>query len=409
MTMRFSWNRFLSSDQPQSAAKGGNVSPPADTEALRFHQALPGYAPTPLVALPALAGELGLASLHIKDESARFGLGAFKALGASYAVYRFVSRALQQQHGVTLDPAAFLAGGTSALPAMTFCTATDGNHGRAVAWTARQLGQKAVIFVPGNTVSARIEAIRGENAEVVVVDGNYDATVRRAAADAAQYGWQVISDTAYPGYMEIPTWIMQGYTTLFHEADAQLLAAGAPAPDVVLLQAGVGGLLCAGAMHLQSRHQPRPVIVSVEPTDADCLLESIESVDGSPQEALGAQNSIMAGLNCGLPSLVAWPIIRATVAAFLAVDDTWAELAMRRLYAARSGDARVISGESGAAGLAGLMAICTDPALAEVRGRLGLLGRRAHVLLVSTEGATDPAGYARIVPASVARAKGVTA
>lgn len=391
MASRFAWNRFRSAEERR------DLIPPAHDDALRFHQALPGYAPTPLVPLPNLASALGLASLHVKDESQRFGLGAFKGLGASYAVYRYVARALQQRTGQHLDPATFLQGGASALPPLTFCTATDGNHGRAVAWTARQLGQKAVIFVPSNTVPARIAAIAGEGAEVVVVDGTYDDTVRRAAADADRHGWQVISDTAYPGYMEIPAWIMEGYTTLFREADQQLAALGAASPDVVLLQAGVGGLLCAGTLHLHGQLGPAPRMVCVEPTDADCLLESALDDHGQPREAKGSQQSIMAGLNCGLPSLLAWPIVRSAVDAFLAVDDVWAERAMQRLYRPLSGDPSVVSGESGAAGLAGLLALCTEPTLIEGRARLSLQGHTAHVLLISTEGATDPAGFHRVV------------
>ncbi|MCC6998585.1 MAG: diaminopropionate ammonia-lyase [Deltaproteobacteria bacterium] len=354
------------------------ATPPDDVQA--FHRSLPGYQPTPLLELPALARELGVGAVLLKDEAQRFGLNAFKVLGASYAIQRW----LASQGKV--------AGG------LTFATATDGNHGRAVAWSARRLGHKAVIFVPSNTVPARIEAIRGEGAEVVVVAGTYDDTVRRAAAEAAQHGWQVISDTAYPGYLEIPRWIMEGYGTLFAEIDAELGQRGQAAPDVVLLQAGVGGLACAGTLAYRRRGGRVPTLVSVEPTDADCLLESIASPDGSIREAHGKQNSIMAGLNCGTPSLLAWPVLRAGMHGFLAVEDSFAEAAMRRLAAGDGGDPRVVSGESGAAGLAGLLALMTEPGLAGARGELGL-GPAARVLLINTEGDTDPVNYRRIVPA----------
>jgi diaminopropionate ammonia-lyase len=314
----------------------------------------------------------------VKDESRRFGLNAFKVLGASYAIHRFLEADQGRHH--------------------TFATATDGNHGRAVAWAARRLGHDAVVFVPANTVAARIEAIRGEGARVVVVDGTYDDTVRRAAAAAEQHGWQVISDTAYPGYTQIPRWIMEGYSTLFAEAMQKLESASSPPPDAVFLQAGVGGLACAGAV-VFARRGLRPALVSVEPTDADCLLASAGSPDGAITLARGKQDSIMAGLNCGTPSLLAWPVIRAFFDAYLAVDDELAREAMRRLAAGKSGDPRIVSGESGAAGLAGLLALCREPGLRAARASLGL-GPRSRVLLVSTEGDTDPVSYRSIVGAA---------
>ncbi len=366
---RFVHNRFRSSaEAPPWPPPPGDVEP--------FHRSLPGYAPTRLVALPALAKRLGVAELWVKDESRRLGLPAFKVLGASYAIHRFA-----QRRAVGAGPC-------------TFATATDGNHGRAVAWAARRLGQRAVIFVPGNTVAARIEAIQGEGAEVVVVPGSYDETVRRAAAEAERNGWQVISDTAYPGYTEIPGWIMEGYGTIFEEAARQLAELGGAEPSLVLLQAGVGGLACAGSLFYWWRGR-RPTLVAVEPTDADCLLESAASPDGSIREAKGRQDSIMAGLNCGTPSLLAWPLIRDGMDAFLAVDDDFAREAMRLLASGEGGDPAVVSGESGAAGLAGLLALASEASLAEAREALGLRG--ARVLLVSTEGATDPPSWERIV------------
>lgn len=369
---RYDRNRFLSrASAPDWPAAPGDVEP--------FHRSLPGCAETPLVALPALASAIGVGELWIKDESGRCGLNAFKVLGASYALHRFMR---SRRGGPRVNT-------------LTFATATDGNHGRAVAWAARRLEQKAVVYVPGNTVSARIDSIRGEGAEVVLVDGTYDDAVKRAAADASLHGWHVISDTAYPGYTEIPAWIMEGYTTLFEETSRQLAAAGTPTPTAVFLQAGVGGLACAGAL-FYSRRGERPTLLSVEPTDADCLRESVASPDGSIREALGRQRSIMAGLNCGTPSLLAWPILRAGLAGCLALDDAYAEEAMRRLAAGAGGDPRIVSGESGAAGLAGLLAFGSEPGLRAARAELGL-DRRARVLLVNTEGATDPLSYQRIV------------
>lgn len=384
--IRFHANPFVQAD-----VDGALVPAPA-SDVGAWHRSLPGYAPTPLVRLPAIAKEIGVREVLLKDESKRFGLNAFKVLGASYAIYRL----LQRELGVGTDLGELQKAMKSAKP-RTFATATDGNHGRAVAWTARALGQKAVVFVPENTVPARIDAIRAEDAECVVVRGTYDDTVRRAAGESAKNGWQVISDTAYDGYLEIPGWIMAGYETIFLEVEEQMRGIGGGDPQAVLLQAGVGGLAYAGTSYFVRRSgAKRPALVSVEPTDADCLLESILSPDGSIRVAKGTQSSIMAGLNCGTPSLLAWPLLRAGMHFFLAVDDGYAEDAMRRLA---KGEPRVVSGESGAAGLAGLLALAKEPALAAARETLGL-GKDATVLLVSTEGDTDPVSWRRIVGAA---------
>ena len=350
------------------------LADPADVE--KFHETLPGYAPTPLHALPALARELGVGAIWVKDEGQRFGLNAFKGLGASYAIHRYL--AAHPPKGK-----------------LTFATATDGNHGRAVAWSAKRLGHDAVIYVPRNTVAARIEAIRGEGARCEVIDGNYDETVKRAAADAAKHGWQVISDTSWQGYTEIPAWIMSGYATLFRESITQLAGT---VPTSIFLQAGVGGMAIAG-LAVAAPLTPRPKLICVEPLDADCLAESAATSDGRIAEAKGKQDSIMAGLNCGTPSLLAWPALRAGLDGFLAVDDGWAADAMRRLARPQAGDPKIVAGESGAAGLAGLLALCKEPALAGARKALGLDGS-ARVLLINTEGDTDPVNYERIVGAA---------
>jgi diaminopropionate ammonia-lyase len=306
-------------------------------DALAFHRGLPGYAPTPLVNCAALADSLGVRSLHMKDESRRFGLNAFKALGASYAMHRLAnSRAI-------------------------FSAATAGNHGRAVAWSARRLGRGAKIFVPAITVPARIEAIRREGAEVRVVDGSYEDALRLCDAESRKHGWQVVSDVGYEGYMEIPRRVAEGYQTLFREYEEQR----AEPCDTVFIQAGVGGLLCAAAEHFRAQ-AGGPRIISVEPSSADCLLESICA--GYPCVSKGAQDSIMAGLNCSEVSLSAWPSIRRGVDLFLSIDDARTIEAMGLLK-----DAGIDSGESGAAGLAGLMSF---------RGRF----QGSRVLIVNTEG-----------------------
>ena len=271
---------------------------------------------------------------------------------------------------------------------MTFTAATDGNHGRAVAWTARMLGQRAVIFMPDDTVPARIGHIEGEGAEVRLVSGTFDDCVRECADEANAQGWQVIADTAYVGYLEIPGAIMTGYSTIFCEIDAQL---DAPL-DAVFLPAGVGGLAGAGtAHHVLTRGSQRPSLVCVEPEDAACFLESIERGDGRPVRARGALRSIMAGLNCGQPSLLAWPLLRDGVDLFLAIEDRWAEEAMRAYH--RHG---VVAGESGAAALAGLLALGEESSLRGAYDHLDLTPE-SRVLVLNTEGATDPEGYRRVV------------
>jgi len=333
----------------------------------------------------------------VKDESVRFGVKAFKPLGASWAIRQALAARWAERFGEPLPENVFEEPGALArLGRMTFAAASDGNHGRAVAWTARQLGQEAVIFMPRGTAPARVAMIESEGATVVVTEGTYDDCVRWVDRDARERGWVVISDTAYPGYETIPTWIVQGYTTIFRELeDGPFADPETPAADVVLVQAGVGGLAAAAAWHLANRYGPRrPRLVCVEPVAAACFLESIEAGDGEPHPASGALDSIMAGLDCGVPSLVAWPMVRDTYDLFVAIEDRWAEEAMRA--AAREG---VVSGESGAAGLAALLALLRDPALGEARRTLAL-GPSSRVLVLNTEGDTDPEHYREVVDAA---------
>ncbi len=349
----------------------------AYTEAIRrgdqfaFHHALPGYAPSPLRDLPELAAELNLASLAVKDESDRFGIQAFKGLGASYAIDS-VLRALGPDRP---DP-------------VTFTAATDGNHGRAVAWTAKRLGQHAVIFMPDDTAPSRIENIEAEGAEVRLIKGTFDHCVRACADTAKREGWQVIADTAYPGYMEVPGYIMTGYSTIFAEIADQTDRTY----DAVFLPAGVGGLAAAGTVSFVQRHgADRPRLVCVEPDDSACFLESIDHGDGEPHQATGAQRSMMVGLCCGMPSLLAWPVIRDAMHLFLGIEDEYAIAAIRTFHSHG-----ITSGESGASCLAGLLAVLQRDDLAPAREHLGL-GQDSHVLVINTEGATDPANHARIV------------
>lgn len=333
--------------------RAGPPGSPAPREVRAFHERLPGYAPTPLHRLDGLARELGLASLHLKDESYRLGLGAFKVMGASWAIHRAREAGFDSR---------------------TLSTATAGNHGRAVAWTARTLGLDAVIYIPAGADPVRVAAIRGEGARVVEVGGSYDEAVERCAADSASRGWQVISDTGYPGYLEIPAWVSQGYTTIAREVDDQLIRAGDLPPNMVVVQGGVGSFAAGIAGHY-AQVEPRPRIVIVEPAEADCLMASARTADGSPAESEGSGRTSMSGLNCARVSLAAWPTVRAAVDGFLTVTDDEVQAAAARLAHPGPGNPIIEAGPSGAAGAAGLIALA----------RLGLAGG-ARVLVFNTEG-----------------------
>lgn len=341
--------------------------PDISAPAVGFHRSLPGYRPTPLTSLPGLAVSLGIASLHVKDEGHRFGLQAFKVLGASWAAQQLLA--------------------SGARPTC-LTTASAGNFGRAVAWTAARLDLPSVIFLPAGTVSHRIAAIESEGGRAELVNGSYDEAVVKCARVAAEQGWQALSDVGYPGYVTIPEWIHEGYGTLLFEiADAWM----GPGPDVVLVQGGVGGL--ASAVTRRFRGQAR--IVVVEPESADCLMASARSATGEATASAGDLSTRMAGLNCRLPCPVAWPLLRDGVDLFVRIRDRWTEEGMRRLNSPVGGDPRIVAGESGAAGLGALLAL-SDPTLAEARSWIGL-GPSTRVLALVTEGATDPEGWGQVL------------
>jgi diaminopropionate ammonia-lyase len=256
-----------------------------------------------------------------------------------------------------------------------------------------------VIYMPADSVPDRVENICGEGAEVVLVGGTFDDCVKRCADDAAKNGWQAISDTAYPGYREIPGWILLGYTSIFAELEGVLHRPQKAGVDAVILPAGVGGLAAAGAFYYAKRYgDKRPFLICVEPVSSDCFLESVRFGKGEPLPTRGKQTSIMAGLNCGIPSPLAWPIVRDAMPFFLAVGDGYAEQAMRRFYRPLGMDPRLVSGESGSSGLAALLALTNSDKLASVRSKLPL-NQNSRVLLINTEGDTDPVNFQKIVKA----------
>lgn len=363
-----------------------------------FHASLPGYEQTSLVSLPGLAKNNGVGALLVKDESSRFDLKSFKVLGAAYGAFKLLQKMWQAEFNTEIPLDQLLdKNNISKLGDLTFAAATDGNHGRAIAWTARILGINAVIYVPDNMAGARIEAIKSEGAEVITVNGTYDEAMARAEQESEKNGCLLVQDSSWEGYQEIPVWIMQGYQTLFDEAYEQMEKIGIDKPDLVFIQAGVGSFAGAAAIYHVSRFgQDRPTMICVEPMEADCLFSSITSPDGQLTPTQGLQDSIMSGLNCGIPSMISWPINRATYDLFQSIDDSWAELAMKALYQHQQGAVRVIAGESGAAGLAGLMAILGEPVLEGVRERLNI-SSDTTVLIVNTEGDTDPESFRNIV------------
>ncbi|MEE9442593.1 MAG: diaminopropionate ammonia-lyase [candidate division Zixibacteria bacterium] len=385
-------NKFFS-DSPDF--DNNVVQPMINSKSIEFHKCLPDYNPTPLISLPGLSRYLGIRKLYVKDEAHRFGLKAFKSLGASYAIYRFLIREEILGENDLFDINKIPPG------KYTFCTATDGNHGRAVAWTAKIMSQNAVIFMPKSTVPARIKNIESENARVIIVDGEYDAAVKASALTAEENGWIVISDTAYENYTSIPSNILAGYQTLFKEIESQLELHDShdPGIDLVILQGGVGSFAASAAWYFCNRcPQKKPKLIIVEPTEAACLMGSAKSPNGGLTVFEGSFNTIMAGLNCGTPSITAWPILKQTIDIFIAISDEYAREAMRRYYYPLEGDTRIISGESGASGLGGLLAILKSPCLRELKQMLGL-DNNLRVLIFNTEGDTDPKNFNKIVQA----------
>ncbi|MFQ5400699.1 MAG: diaminopropionate ammonia-lyase [Anaerolineae bacterium] len=385
--------------------------PPGMTQVTRrFHSQIPGYHITPLKGLPQLANMLGVGGIWVKDESARLGLNAFKPLGASFAIYQLIRNKL----GLSLDEFTFadLMSDTvrQKLGEVTFACATDGNHGKGLAWAANKLGFNCFIYVHKGTSQPRIDAIAQYGAEVRVINGNYDDAVRQCAIDAEANQWQIISDTSWAQYETIPSWVMQGYTTLFSEAQEQLAAQGIVKPTHIFVQAGVGAFAAAAlAFYQQLFGDQAPVSVVVEPATAACLYHSASVGDGRPHHIAGDLQTIMAGLACGEPSPLAWDVLWECADVFAAAPDYVAAKGMRVYGVPLKGDPFIVAGESGAVTLGALMYIMELPDYAQLRSQLQL-GSDSQVLLVNTEGNTDPDYYrqvawegAQAVPAALRR------
>jgi diaminopropionate ammonia-lyase len=382
-------NPHPSRHMPLPQADAALLGPAAADTVAQFLEARPGHAVTPLHRLPGLAADLGIGSLAVKDEGFRLGLGSFKALGGAYAVIRLVleEAARQLKRPVPLadlhDPAVRAIAAT-----MTFACATDGNHGRSVAQGAREVGARCIVFVHGAVSQPRVDAIASFGAEIRRVAGSYDDSVAEAARVAAAQGWTIVSDTSWEGYERIPGLVMQGYTAMAREALAQM----ADPPTHVFVQAGVGGVAAAvGAYMALALGAARPVFTVVEPSRSACIFESARA--GHAHRIAAGEATVMAMLECYDPSPLAFRILSHVADGFITAEDDDAIEVMNRLARPSANDPAIVAGESGAAGLAGLLCALRDPA---ARAALRL-DAAARVLVFNTEGATDPGRYAELV------------
>ncbi len=358
----------------------------------RFHQRIGGYSATPLVTLNKLAKLLGIKAVLVKDESQRFGLNAFKVLGGSYALGQLLAEKLD----IDINEINFKTVASLLPQPMTFATATAGNHGTGVAWAAREMSQQAVVYMPKGASQASVDRIRNLGAKCIVTDVNYDDTVRLANQTAQQNNWQLVQDTAWPGYEKIPTWISQGYMTMAAEAHQQLDALHIT-PSHIFLQAGVGAMAGGVLGYFASAYgADNFTCVITEPDQADCIYRSGTSADGKMQVVSGELNSIMAGLACGEPNPVTWPILRDCSHFFASVSDDIAATGMRVLANPIGSDKTIISGESGAISLGLLFALSQCDNGTELAKDIGL-NSESVVLVFSSEGDTNQQRYQDIV------------
>lgn len=381
-------NSLPSFGQPLSESERATVGVNAPARVRPFLSLWGESVETPLVNLPEIADVAGVRAVMIKDEGLRLGQGSFKSLGGAYAVMVLFKRHLERHLGHDVAVAELLSPAARDLAThFTVCCATDGNHGKSVAAGARLLGCRSVIFIHAGVSQPRAEAIGAD--EIIRVDGSYDVSVEEAKRVAAERGWLLVADTGWEGYEEIPGLVAQGYTILAEEAAQQFAKATGQGPTHVFLQAGVGGFASSIASFLADREGEKPHVTIVEPKRAACLLESAEA--GKLMTIEAGEPTLMAMLECYTPSLPAWRILEKLADAFMSVDEDDAEDAMRRL--ANRPEGKVVAGESGAAGLAGLLGAAADR---DMRRSLRL-GPDSRVLLINTETATDPASYLRIV------------
>ncbi len=362
-----------------------------------FHQSFPQFTKTPLVNLDNLAKHLGVAGVYVKDESYRFGLNAFKVLGGSFSMGKYLAKRLGKDISEFCYEKLNSEEARKKLGDITFITATDGNHGRGVAWTATQLNQKSIVYMPKGSSLTRLENIRKEGAKASITEFNYDDAVRLAASQAKENGWVMVQDTAWEGYEEIPTWIMQRYGTMASEALDQLRELNVEKPTHIFVQAGVGSLAGAVQGYFASVFKDEcPITVIVEADEADCLYRSAVAGDGKPRAVTGDMPTIMAGLACGEANTIGWEVLKSYSSTFVSCPDWVSANGMRMLGNPIKEDKKIISGESGSVTSGLLNAIMTNDDMKELREQLKL-DENSRVLLFSTEGDTDPDKYRKIV------------
>jgi diaminopropionate ammonia-lyase len=346
----------------------------ANSNSLEFHTSMKEYEKTPVFELPILAQNNKIGNIFIKDESFRFGLNAFKALGTTYAIQKIL------KENPTIK---------------TFAAATDGNHGRALAWASKRLGKHSVVFLPIGTTTNRIEAIRNEGANILKVNGNYQATLAHAEKVSTEQDWALLQDVAWEGYEEIPDFVMAGYLTHFIEMEDSVHANDKPDIDIVFLQAGAGSWAASAVWYYLNRYgENRPKIVLVEPKESNGILTSFTNKKLSVPT--GTLSTIMNGLNCGMPSLTAFEILQTGVDAVISIDDLACKEAVKQLFNPAGNDEKIVAGESGAAGLAGLLSVLNNPLYSEVKASIRV-NKESKVLLFNTEGATDKDSFKSIM------------
>lgn len=363
-------------------------------KAKKYHESFPMYKETPLRDLKHLANHLGVQGIYVKDESYRFGLNAFKVLGGSYAIGSYIAEKL----GVSMDEINYekiISEETkNKLGKLTFISATDGNHGRGVAWTANQLQQDCVIYMPKGSAKERLENIRKEGAKAEITELNYDDAVRLASKEAEEKGWVLVQDTSWPGYEEIPRAIIKGYTTMALEAYEQLKEVK---PTHIFVQAGVGSFATAvTAFFADVYGEDKPIITVVEPNEAACIFKTMKADDGKIHPVTGDMQTIMAGLACGEPVTVGIDILRDYAEHFISCPDYVAAEGMRVLSSPFEDDCRIIAGESGAAGFGLAYEILSNPQLEEIKKALKI-DKNSVLLFFNTEGDTDRENYRNIV------------
>lgn len=364
-------------------------------KAINFHSTMPGYQSTPLYSLLGLSDFLGVKKIYVKDESKRFGLNAFKGLGVSYAMASYFAGKLS----LDLNSTRFhtLAEQVRSMPITTFATATDGNHGKGVAWAANLFGQQAKVYMPKGASQSRLQAIRKFGADAYITDQNYDDTVQMVANLATDHHWVLIQDTAWKSYEMIPRFIMQGYTTIISEISEQLEDPSLSEVTHVFLQAGVGSFAASMAAAIYNMTSPAcPKIIVIEPNQADCLYRSALEPSGNPKRVYGDLSTMMAGLACGDPNPIAWDLLKGLTSYFFSCEDTISATGMRVLGNPIAQDPKIISGESGAVSIGLLYELMNSQGALEARKEIGL-DRSSVVLVINTEGDTDPINYRDVV------------